>query len=255
MLNISNRISINTIGGGGDGLTKIFDNYGFLNMWSSENLTISGTDTTAIDYAGEHDLVNPAAGNQPIYSASDANFNSKPSLTFDGTDDYLSKSFVGYRNGDNTGVMVNVYRRLSGTYETAFCISEVSSDNNYVGLSSLATNNFEWIIRRTTFNNNYLGTTINTNNTDARAVAIFSDGVNNGTIINGVDETIAVTGTDGLWVNDILDSDTLEIGALLINPSFSVYSNIGWCFSGYLPYVSKANIIALQNELKTYYGI
>ena len=49
MLHIGNRNTINSQRGGLTGLNKIFSDFGFLNMWSSENLLVNGTDTTLFD--------------------------------------------------------------------------------------------------------------------------------------------------------------------------------------------------------------
>ena len=75
--------------------------------------------------------------------------------------------------------------------------------------------------------------------------------------VNSVEQTMTtVSGTgDGQWFGDMTGSlNRLSIGKWIINGS----ENYGKCdvaFAGYLPYTTKANIVNLQNELKTYYGI
>jgi hypothetical protein len=77
-------------------LQQIVDLFGFSNVWSSENLTIAGTTTTANDYKGVHNLSNPGATNQPTFNTSSVNFGGKPSLSFNGIDDYLIKNISAH---------------------------------------------------------------------------------------------------------------------------------------------------------------
>ena len=94
---------------GGLTLQQIIDAFGFSNAWSSENLTIAGTTTTALDYKGVHDLVNPGATNQPTFNSASASFGNKPSLSFNGVDDYLIKNVSNFNNV-NEGFQIDVFK-------------------------------------------------------------------------------------------------------------------------------------------------
>jgi len=256
MLNLQNRIAVNSLGNGAlGGLAKIVSDYGFLNAWSSENLTIAGTTTTANDYLGVHDLVNPAAGNQPTYSASDANFNSKPSFTFDGVADHLTKNFANYRGSDSSGVVYIVVRPIgTGNAQHLFSIADTAGVIfiNFK-LQSLASNIFlvggsggTKDIRST----NLLSTSATT------VIALASTGTGYKIFHDGVSETLnLVTGTnDGDWIDTFSGNDNITINGLITNTS-SFSANDKSAFWGYAPYVDDATIIATSNALKTHYGI
>ena len=253
MLSNSNRNTINSRRGGLEGLDKIFSDYSFTNMWSSENLDISGTNTTLLDYSGEHDLVNPAAANQPTFNASDVAFDGKPSLTYDGTTDYNYKAVSNWRSGDSSGVMIGVYKTITGTFNI-FLMTGDESSNNYVAFNQLQVNSFRFTQKSVT-SNTFNGTS-NINDGAGHVTAYASTGSVYKGIVDGVDEVLTtLSGTDnGDWMdNSPTQRDNIVIGGYIT--SATAFANIDWVMSGYLPYVSVANIIALQNELKTYYGI
>ena len=239
----------------GDPLTNIVNSYGFLNAWSSENLNISGTTTTAIDYLGEHDLVNPAAGNQPTYSSSDSAFNNKPSLTFNGTTDYLYKAVSDWRGSDSSGVFVGVYRLLTGTNIFTLSTSDETLDTTWGWRELQNSALFNFHLRSGGTSNQMRANDTLISDTNAHVISGASTGSAYESVVDGVNNTIAVvSGTDnGFFLDSISGRDNVAIGGWIRNTK--TYANIGWCFSGYLPYVSNANIIALQNELKTHYGI
>ena len=229
--------------------------YGFLNMYSSEKLLVSGTTTTLYDYLGEHDLVNPSSVNQPTFNASSANFNNLPSLTFDGTTDHVTKAVSNWRGSDSTGVFVSVFKVISGAQ-----ILSLASANNALNLTytqdQITTTNYRFNVLNESSPDRRAGKG-STNISSGSFVGSYScSGADYAIFINGVKETYtAVVGAnDGAkWLDSNSTRDDLSIGAVLRSAPF--YSNIEFVMSGYKPFVSEAEIIALQAELKTYYGI
>lgn len=234
-------------------LEGIFNDYNFTNMWSSENLLISGTDTTLLDYSGEHDLVNPASNNQPTLNVVDPEFNGKPFLTYDGVDDFSYKSVPNWRGSDSNGVMIGVYKTISGVYST-FLMTGDESSNNYFAYNQLQANNLRFAIK--SVSTNAITTDNNINDSLPHVVSYSSNGSSYQGIVDGVTGTNTVlAGSDnGDWLgNSPTQRDNILIGGF--KSSSSLFANINWVMSGYLPFVSEANIIALQEELKTYYNI
>ena len=235
-------------------LQGIFDTYNFTNMWTSENLLVSGTTTTLYDYAEEHDLVNPAAANQATFNASDADFNSLPSLTYDGTTDYSYKAVSGWRGSDTSGVFISVLKLNSGTNLSFLTTANEATTNPY-GYQLVNTNSLRFIHHNGVASISGRGATV-INDSSAHVMAYGSNGSAYKVIIDSVNDSVTmVTGSDsGEWLDAVGSRDNIVIGSLVII-TLAAYSGIDWVFSGYLPYVSDANIIALQDQLKTYYGI
>jgi|TARA_Y100000310_G_scaffold167497_1_gene167274 hypothetical protein len=253
MLDIQNRIAINSLSGAG-GLSSIITTYGFLNAWSSENLTINGTTTTAHDYLNEHDLSNPAAANQPSYSASDSDFNNKPSLLFDGVNDYLNKNTADWRIADSTGVFISVCRLVGGTTFNMLTSGDLGSANDFE-YTLVNTNALRQYMKDGSSADSWRGTTV-VNDNAAHVMASANSGSAYKIMVDSNNDAITMlSGTDDgdFWMDNMSNRDNITIAALVRNTL--QYSNIEWCFSGYLPYVSDANIISLQDDLKTYYGI
>ena len=256
MLNISNRIAINSQGGL-TGLAKIVSDYGYLNAWSTKKLTISGTDTTYIDYAGEHDLVNPSAANQPTYSASDSDINNKPSLTY-ATVDYNSKVYSNYRSGDSTGVIDCVFR--TGADVTSPGVQFASSkivNGEYIGIYYI-NGKLKVVISNTTnaadrylIDCNTTAIAINSN----YVVSVQQNGTDLAVWINGVSQSFTVVaGTaQTYWFADVSTRLNIVIGAIL-TPT-KTYCNDTKTFVGYRPYVSNAITLNGNTDLKTHYGI
>ncbi len=246
---------INPISAGGT-LSSIFTDYGFLNMWSSENIDVSGTTTTLFDYAIEHDLVNPSAAAQPVLNASGGvGSEAKPSLTFDGVENIVSKNISDYRGSDSSGVFVSVYKVVSGTFIWDIGAFDADATTNYFNQSNAISNNYR-ILHNTGGLRVFNGTSDVLTGSPNLVTSSASSGSAYYIVINGVSETLTFTSgsNDGaIWADSATGRDNLCIGGRL--SSIPGYSNIEWCMGGYLPFVSEANIIALQNELKTYYGI
>jgi hypothetical protein len=232
----------------GDTLTSIFNNYNVLNMWSSENILINGTNTTVYDYSGEHDLINPAAANQPSYTSSNASLGGKPSLDFNGTTDYLKKSVSAWRGSDITGVLVHVLKYNSGSQFFGTC-DEASTKiiNNRIFSSKLN--------QLHNAGTSYSGSINGSTTVGAGAVKVFAsscDAVSNKVWVNGVDDTATDT-IGGGWLGDMAQRDNITVGAA--QWSGIGYSNIEWVCSLYMPYTNDADISNVMNELTTYYGI
>lgn len=250
MLSIANRNTIDSKRGGLVGLNKIVNDYGFLNAWSSENITIDGTTTTFHDYKSEHDLANPAATNQATYSSSDVNLNNLPSLTYDGIDDYNYKSTNDFRIGDNDGAIYMVFRTPSSLTlnQIIFCVADELTNTekimvyiNSSGVASIAVGtNVLTISSSLSINTNYV-------------LRIQSNGSTYTSTLNNVSQT--VTGTnDGKWFNDFTLLSNITIGGRINTGTFLAFSgSLG--FIGYSPLQSGANDTDLVNDLKTHYGI
>lgn len=228
-----------------EGLNKIFSDYGFLNMWSSENINIDGTNTTLIDYAGEHDLVNPSAVAQPTYTASDINFNNLPSLSFDGINNYVRKLTPNWRASDNSGVMIAVVKANATTYGF-LCTADNASNSFWMTMYQNTSSQIGFI------RNGAAQSISLTSDNTAKVSAIAGTGSVYKIFLNGVDDT-DTSGTYYWLDNFPTQRDDIAIGAA--TRSSTIYSDFTWVLSGYLPYVDDSTIINLQNELKTYYGI
>lgn len=243
------------VGSGLSGLNKIVSDYDFLNAWSSENILIDGTETTFYDYLSQHNLANPSASNQPTYNSSGGvGSESKPSFTFN-VDDVISKNIADYRSSDSSGVFISVYKIVSGTSIFDFGAFDADVTTNYLNQASTTSNKYR-ILHNTGGLRVFYGTSdVITGSPDLVATSACS-GSAYYIVINGVSESLTFTSgsNDGaIWADSATGKDNIVIGGRL--SSAPAYSNIEWCFGGYLPFVSEANIISLQNELKTYYGI
>jgi len=254
MLSLQNRITVNSLGGL-TGLAKIVSNYGFLNFWDTESLTISGTTTTYIDRLGVHNLPNPAAANQATYSASDSDFNNKPSLDYDGTTDYNYKAFNNYRGGDSDGAFYFVFKTgatLSATHPI-ISFSDESTNNEKLLIFTDSAQKLGCLLNNGA--NIYSQATTTTLATNTVYVGkIESNGSTYKISINNVDQTInMVFGVNnGNWFNSLTTLTNISIGAR-INTS-SIYSNAKIVCVGYSPLQSGVNDAALITSLGAYYG-
>lgn len=245
MLTITNENKIGRAAGGLTGIDKIVDDAGALNAWSSENLNISGSSTTAIDYLGEHDLVNPGAANQPTFNATDANFNNKPSLTFDGSTDYLHKAVANWRAADSAGVFVTVCKK-SGTANGLFATAD-SGTNSFWFAVTQDTNDKSTFLKSGA---NHI--TSNTADTTSKVVAASGDGAALKLWLNAVDDTN--TSAAYSWLDSqSTQRDNITIGS--IQRASALFAGFDWVFSAYLPYTNDAAIISISNDLITHYSI
>jgi hypothetical protein len=232
-------------------LQQIVNQNGFSNAWSSENLTIAGTTTTANDYMGVHNLTNPGATNQPTFNSASANFGNKPSLSFNGIDDYLLKNHANFNNV-NSGFQIDVFK---STQPRALSTSDNATNGRYInGYTAGGKAGFElvFITNRTTANTLVFNT--NVGNvlawaSSGSAYAISLNGLSN----SGVDLNILTGANDGGWFNDIANRDNVTIGARI--SSTPVYYNLEWVFSGVGTNTSEADLNALTLALKNYYSL
>lgn len=225
-------------------LSEIFTEYNFLNMWTSENIDVSGTVTTLFDYAGEHDLVNPAAINQPTLNISDANFGGKPSLSFDGVSQYISKNTPNWRGTDTSGVFVVVYKAPETLTYGLISLADNANNGRFFTMGDSGTGIPE-------FRKGGLvlcdGATASF---DAKVVATAGTGTVLKNFLNGSEDT----GTPAAysWINSYSPFiDNISIGAVL-RPSV-IYRAFDIAMVGYLQYTNEADIINVQNDLTNYY--
>ncbi len=244
----------NSIMGGAAGSPSILD-FSPFNVWDSEHVTINGTTTTLEDFnnvGSAYDLSNPAASNQPAYTASDSDFNGLPSFTFDGAGDYVKNSAANYRNSDNSGLTVGVLLIESGS-NFDFLGSTGLSSSEIMGSARIISNEYRPRIANGSFDNRISASTTTVSIATPYVFTFGSTGSEYKITINGVQQSISVSlgNNDGKWYDDVAVQN-IAIGLL---PSRNLYSNITWCFTGYFPYVSDAKTIEIAEFLKTKYGI
>jgi hypothetical protein len=223
------------------------------NVWDSEHVVINGTTTTFTDFnnvGAAYDLSNPAASNQPAYTASDSDFNNLPSFTFDGVGEYVSNSVTSYRIGDSSGMYIGVFKYNSGA-NFNFFTSTAFSNTTFIRQARFPSAT-QYIHRQagSTTSLNTIQTTINAGDVTIQAIA--GDGTN--FIVYSQDGVVTATqGGPYKWFGNVANRINIGIGASL--NSAIRYADITWCASGYFPYVSDAKTIEIINFLKTKYGI
>ena len=236
------------------GIDKIVEDYGFLNAWSSENILVSGTTTTAYDYKGEHDLANLGASNQPTFSSSSANFNNKPTLTFDGSSDYLYKAVAGWRPSDTSGVFIGVFRIVSGAQISYLTTADEGTATQFT-YNLVNTNSYRFTVRDGATNNSFRGSTV-VNDATTHVISHSSTGSSYNMNIDGTAQSLTtISGAnDGKWLDVINNRDNISIGALIYSGA-TPYGNIEWGFCGYMPFVSSTVTNNCVTALKTHYGL
>jgi hypothetical protein len=200
-------------------------------------------------------LTNPAAASQATYSASDVDFNNKPSLTFDGVDDYNTKSVVNFRGSDNSGVIYIVVKPIgTGNAQHLFSFADTSGVIfiNFK-IQSLKSNIF---LVGGSGGTKDIKSTNSLSTTKPTVIALASTGAEYKIFHNGVVETLVLTtGTnDGAWTNTFSSNDNITINGIVFS-STAAPANDTQALTGYAPYVDDTTIIAASNELKSYYGI
>lgn len=238
--------------GGGQTLQQIIDSFGFSNAWSSENLSIVGTTTTALDYMGVHDLSNPAVANQPSFNSASASFGNKPSLSFSGVNDVLTKNVSNF-NFVNSGFQIDVLK--STVSPRALSTSDAAGNGRYInGYVSGGKVGFEIVF----LTNRLTANTLVYDNTKGNALAWSSTGTAYAISLNGLSNVGAnlniISGAnDGGWFNDVAARDNVSIGGRL--SSTPVYYTMEWVFSGVGTNTSEADLNALTLALKNYYKL
>ena len=235
--------------------TSILD-FSPIHVWDSEHISVVGETTTLTDFntvGVSYNLANTSSSNQPTFNASSVFFNNKPSLTFDGLQDVVLNNVSGFRSSDQSGMVISVYRVLSGVNLHLFTSAD-SANNDYLinqiiipanGRFRLGTENAG------TFNT-HAGTD-DINDLEARVYGFGSNGTVHKFFNNENEDIITASTAAGEWFADVTNRDNIAIGAQL--RSSPAYSNIEWCMTGYFPYIDDATTISTINFLKTYYGI
>jgi len=257
-------MAYNSVVEGTKPITSILE-FSPFNVWDSEHVVIDGTTTTFTDFnnvGATYDLVNPAATNQPTYTASDTNFNNLPSLTFNGVDDYVTNFVSNFRGSDSSGVLINVVRVVSNNLIAALGSYNNTETYNYVGYSVANVGDVVRIISAAPNNvgNNlriYLGSTDVLTGRPPFAFANVSTGSEYKIFVNNnqdtVTETTSASNDGAIWFNDGTQNN-IAIGARNVS-SLSGAANIEWCFSGYFPYESDSQVEEIMAYLVTKYNL
>lgn len=241
-----------------DALQSIFSTYGGRNQWTAQNSLVSGTNTTWYDYAGTHNLVNPAATNQPSTINPDSDFNNKKSATFL-TDDYLIKNTANYGSGQTTGSLWMVIK-TPAVFTTSMIFTVA---NNVSNLAQLLIYEIAASKQLGFYINN--GTTIvslKANMTLLVSTEYIIEVESNGSLvsiyINGVLQTITTNvGTNaGQWFSYANTGNTLNnlaIGARINSTPFYYDGKIA--FIGNYPLLNATDRAGMFNALNSYYNV
>lgn len=238
-------------------LEQFFLDWGFINMWTSENVNINGTTTTFLDYAGEHDLANPGAGQQPVYNGSGTiGSEGKPSFNFNGSE-YVMKNTANWRSADTTGEFVSVHKLSAGS--SIFILTSADtlglrdyyawyvSGGLYVQVWQDALNPTDRRIYRG--NQNVYGTPgdlVASNHCDGSAFRIYTnETLNSLAFTSGANDGAS-------WMSLLPNRDNIAIGAKI--GSIVSTSQFEWCMSGYRPFTGAGDTISVQQWLRSYYG-
>ena len=237
------------------------------NVWDSEHVVINDDETTFVDFnnsgGGSYNLSNPAATNQPSFSQSSSNFNSLPSFTFDGVDNYVTASVSNFRGSDSSGVVINVVRIVGSNLIAGLGSYNTASSFNYIGYSVANVGNKVRIITAapsaaTANLRIYVGSTDVVAGNPPFAFANVSTGSEYKIFVDNAEDIVSVTnspaGNDGaVWFNDGTQ-DNIAIGARN-SSTIGGQGNIEWCFSGYFPYVSDSQVQGIMDYLVTKYNL
>lgn len=156
-------------------------------------VTLNGSTVSAwADQSGTGDSNKNAtqgtAANQPTFTASDANFNNRPVLTFDGTTDYL-KTAVWSASASQPNTIYSVARRTAST-GSVFMYDGYDSANRNAIFSNATTGNI------TLFGGSSLNTSVSILNTTRICAAVYN-GVANSAIYIDSFTTSSATGNGG----------------------------------------------------------
>lgn len=224
-------------------IADLVTKYGFLNAWSGENIEINGTTTTAKDYVLEHDLNNPTIASQPTFVGGSADFSNRPILDFDGIDDQLTKAVANWRSADSSGCFIAVVNTIGNYY---FSTNNNLNNSAWFSMYKAGTNKHGFVKTGAVVVdsvNSFIG---------ANVLGAIGTGVEFKEFVNGVDETNSPASYS--WL-DSLPTQRNDITMGAATRLSSIFTNCEVAFVGYMPYTDDATIIALQNELKTIFGI
>lgn len=228
-----------------DHLQEIFNEYPYFNMWTTDRLDISGSTTTKLDYASQHNLVNPLAINQPTFIAVDSDFNDGSSLSYGG-DDFVYKSITDYRIADTTGVIDLVF--TSGSTVTGdFPIFASSADtSNSYKISLWIFNGKIRIVMRNGGSLYVADTPVIINSLQKYAISVQQDGLGMKVAVNGAFQTLTpsvVSIPDTAWFSSIPNRTNVSVGSVIQSSPF--YFNGKIVFAGYRAYESDARTLEL----------
>ncbi len=231
-----------------------------IHVWDSENLTILGTTTTANDYniiGVKHDLLNPAASNQPTYNSSDSNFNNLPTLSFNGVGHYLTKTFADFLISETSGEIHSVVRGTMNQRMLTLTSADSIGNNYAVGHSQSSFDFGHFVDSAGGGFNNGIRDTLATkpNEQGTILISLVSDGLAYRIFLNGVEHTVSMGSgaNDGKWFSSVPDRDDITIGASLTAIPF--YAVQDWAYTGYFNLLTNQDRNILFNELKLKYGI
>lgn len=122
-----------------------WDQSAFAHWRSDKGITLNGSDVSSWLAGGDvYDLVQSTPADQPAYSASDANFNSNPSLTADGVSEVLREVAGAGTVGRDVGggddqpwtVIVAMKMTATGGTDVIWDMAQASSGNYYHAILS-----------------------------------------------------------------------------------------------------------------------
>jgi hypothetical protein len=249
-------------GGTKPSLVSILD-FGPINVWDSEHVTKVGNVTTCEDFNDvgvRYNLVNPTATNQPTLNTSSSNFNSLPSITFDGVNDYVSNgSVTDYRLSDSTGVFISVLRRtdLSSARIDGVKLTDATFSNRFFNISADNVDTYRFQISLRGGVNSMRGST-NIDNANPMITTVAGAGSVYKMWVNTLPQTVTPVGggsnDGGVWLDDQSTHklDVISIGGLVLSSGPVFYSS-EWVFSGYFPYTDDAKVEEILSFLQTKY--
>lgn len=240
-----------------DILKELFQKYNGHNQWAAEKSTVVSTTTTWIDYAGVHNVANPAAGNQPTRNDPDTDFNNKKTGSFDGTDDYLIKNTANYGSGQTTGSVWGVVRTGSSFAGTPsiFSVNNIATTTQKFLISIDTAGKINIVVHNgTTANILTVNTALTLNS--KYIIEVESNGSTTLCYVNGVLQTL--TGTNsGLWFAYANTGNTLDNvvvgGAIRASSPLYFFGKIA-LIANYplLDTTSRADVFT---KLKTFYNV
>lgn len=241
----------------GISLAQLFTQYAGRNQWAAENSTIVSTTTTWIDYAGVHNIANPAAGNQPTRVDPDSDFNNKKTDSFGGVDDYLIKNTSNYGAGQTTGSLWAIVKTGANFAGSPVIFSANNTANTiekaFVYFDTLGKLN---IIFHNGIISNIL-TTVNAFSINSKYLIEFeSNGSTTSCYTNGVAQTLVGT-NNGSWFSYANTGNTLDnivIGGAIRSAS-PVYYLGKIALVGNYPLLTAGNRSDLEAKFNTFYNV
>jgi hypothetical protein len=203
--------------------------------------TVSGGVDSILDQTGRgNTLTAPAAGNRPAYSAADADFNSQPTGTGDGTDDGVRKAAISLGSAFAPGTVILVCKAVTSTSGDAYFSMGV---NSTIIRENGAGGQLE-VIQGTGSD-----LTVTTFQARAHALAVVFNGSTSQIYIDGAAEgaAVAYTGTtaDGVSIGLFSRSDNTAIAPANVKIAFAAVS---------MTALSVAQIAAFGTYSRTRFG-